>query len=331
VFAEDMNDNIYLISNTGKIQWKKKIDGRMLSEVNEVDALKNGKLQFLFNTEKSIYCVDRNGNPVSGFPVKLSSQASGPVTVFDYEKDKKYRVIVPCADKVLREYDVNGKQVDGWAKPETESPVTTPAKHIAIDDKDYLVLVDAAGNVYSYDRKGETRIKFHHKLPANATAFYLSEGTKLSDTYIQAADSTGDVYSLSFSDQLSKTTYLHDTYKRCYFTPVDLDGNGKTGMVFVTPNELFTYGVNKAQLYHFEAKDTLLNKLFTFTNPDGKARIGAVEPANDKIYLWDNTGNVCSGFPLYGALGFSIADMNGDGQHYLVTGADNSVYVYGLP
>jgi hypothetical protein len=46
--------------------------------------------------------------------------------------------------------------------------------------------------------------------------------------------------------------------------------------------------------------------------------------------LWDNAGKLCPGFPIYGSEDFSIADMKNDGSLYLVTGAENKVYVYTL-
>jgi hypothetical protein len=332
VFVQDKADNVYLISNTGKVQWKKKVDGRLLSEASEVDGLKNGKLQYIFNTAKYVYVQDRNGNNFASYPVKLASPASGPITLFDYDKDKKYRILVPCEDREIREYDVNGKAVEGWAKPQTADVIKCTAKHIAIGGMDYVVMVDESGNVYSYDRKGETRIHFKKKLPAHIAQFYFNEGTKLSDTYMLAADSAGVVYSLNFADELTQTTYLPGKYRHVDFAPVDIDGDGKTDMVFLTPDEVYAYGVNKTQLFRYSAKDTLKNKLFTFPYPDGKTRFGGIEPASNKIYMWDSQGNVCSGFPLFGAIGFNISDMNGDGQHYLVTGSpDNSVYVYSLP
>jgi len=331
VFVEDKADNVYLISNTGKIQWKRKVDGKVLSEVCEVDVLKNGKTQYMFNTANSIYLLDRNGNNVSGFPVKLSSPATGPITVFDYDSNRKYRILIPCSDKIIREYGANAKQVEGWSKPETDGIVTTRARYINIDNKDYVVVVDDMGKVYLYDRKGQTRLNLHNQLPAHISSFYIKEGNDLSSASILSTDTSGVVNCLSLTDVLTKTHYLAGSNNSADFVPVDLEGNNKTEMVFLSSNEIFVYDTNKALLFHCSGKDSLAG-LYTFKFPDNKMRIGAVDNKDNRIYLWDEHGTLCNDFPLYGSLGINITDMNNDGQFYLVSGSqDNDIYVYSLP
>jgi hypothetical protein len=46
------------------------LDGRILSEIFQLDYYRNGKLQYLFNTENKLWVIDRNGNPVEKFPIE---------------------------------------------------------------------------------------------------------------------------------------------------------------------------------------------------------------------------------------------------------------------
>jgi hypothetical protein len=331
VMVEDKADYVYLISNTGKALWKRKLDGKILSCAIEVDALKNGKTQFLFNTTKSIYVLDRNGSNLPNFPVRLSSSATAPVTLLDFDGDRKYRMLVSCSDKVIREYGINGKQVDGWAKPETDGTVNCGAKYFTLDNKDYALIVDDQGRVYAFDRKGKARFSLHNHLPQNISAFYITMGSSLANTYLYAADTAGVVSRLSLDDHLTKTHYLAGPSVRPDFTSADLDGDGKTKMIFLSSNEVFAYDSNKALIFHCSGKDSLTN-LQTFVFPENKLRIGAVDDKDNRLYLWDNHGAILSDFPLYGSLGFSISNMNNDGQLYLVAGSqDNNIYVYSLP
>ncbi len=332
ILVQDVADNSYLISNTGQIQWKRKLEGRMQGEAHDIDALGNGKIQFLFNTPDNIYALDRKGNNVAGFPVKLTSPAAGPVSLFDYDNNKKYRIIVCTGNKRVLEYDLSGNPVKDWQKPETMEKITCPLKHVTINDKDYLLAVDADGNLYAWNRKGETRIKFHHKLPPHLSSFYCTGFADMENTFIWAADSSGAVYRLSFTDELTRESYLSGSYRHISFALADLEGKGSADLIFQAPEELYAYNINKSHIFRFSAGDTLSPQLFTFTFADGKTRIGSLEPAHNRIYLWDSKGNVCNGFPLSGCLGFSIAEMNNDGQNYLVTGSGtNLVYVYSLP
>lgn len=330
VFVEDNNENVYMINNNGHIEWKKKIDGDIQSPVFQVDALKNNKIQYLFSTSESIVLLDRNGNMVDGFPVKLKFTPSGPLYVEDFDNNKNYRLLIPGDDLKIHEYDITGKSVDGWVMPETKYPVNSPAHYCNIDKKDYLVFVDDGGKVYALDRKGEEKLNLDNRLPSHIRNFYIIRGKTLTNSYILTTDSAGTVFRLSLSGELTTSQYLSGTYNNPDFVPGPADSNGKQEMIFLSGTDVWGYNPDKTEVFHATAKEDLNNNLLLFLYPNHSLRIGAVDKKNNRIYLWDNTGKLCPGFPLYGSGGFSIADMKNDGSLFLVTGADNKVYVYGL-
>ncbi len=331
VFTQDKANAVYLITNTGHVQWKKELSERIMGQAYAVDAMKNSKSQYLFNTKSDIYIVDKNGKNLYNYPLHIPSKATAQVSLFDYEENRSYRLMVPCGDDKIRAYDIGGRPLKDWKSPDINADIKCPLKYVKVDDKDYIVAVDEKGKVYAFDRKGKSRQDFKNRFPEHITHFNIAIGKTASETYLFAADSMGMVYQLSLTDYLTKTEYLPGNIHKPEFAPVDLNGDGKTAMVFLTQYEVYAYGEDKKQLFHFTEKDSLKRNLFTYTYTDGKARIGAVDAEKNKVYLWDEQGNICNGFPLYGNTLFSIADMNNDGQLYLVTGAGNNVYVYSLP
>jgi hypothetical protein len=330
IFTQDKANNIYLIGNNGHKLWQKELDEPVMGTAYAVDAMKNGKSQILFNTKKSIYVLDRNGKNTYGYPLAIPSKATAPVAVFDYEKNRSYRILMPCADDKIRAYDIGGRSVKDW-KAETDADVTCPLQYVNVDEKDYIIAVDEKGKVYAFDRKGKSRIDFKNKLPEHISHFNIIVGKQASETYIFAADSMGMVYQLSLTDYLTRTQYLKDNIRCIDFAPVDLEGNDKTDMMFLTEYDVYAFELNKNPLFHFTVKNSLKHNLLTFTGTDGKARIGAIDAEKNKLFMWDWQGNMCNGFPLYGSAIYSIADMNNDGQLYLVTGSGKNVYVYSLP
>ena len=96
IFIQDRENFIYLINSSGRILWKIKLESQILSDIYQIDYYKNGKLQYLFNTETKIHLIDRNGNNVENYPVTLRSPATNGIAVFDYEKNKDYRIIACC-------------------------------------------------------------------------------------------------------------------------------------------------------------------------------------------------------------------------------------------
>jgi|GEM_PF-1267408 hypothetical protein len=331
IFTQDKANEVYLIGNNGHKLWQKDVEDKVMGAVYAVDAMKNGKAQVLFNTRKNIYILDRNGKNTYGSPMAIPSRATAPVALFDYENNRNYRILVPCGDDKIRAYDIGGRSIKDW-KAETDADVKCALQYVNVDDKDYIIAVDEKGKVYAFDRKGKTRQEFKEKLPEHISHFNIRVGKSASETYIFAADSMGMVYQLSLTDFLTRTQYLKDNIECNDFSPVDLDGKGNTDLIFLTSYDIYAFELNKNPLFHFTVKNSLRHTLLTFTGSDGKGRIGAIDAEKNKLYMWDSQGNVCNGFPLYGATSFSIADMNNDGQLYLVTGsADNNVYVYSLP
>ncbi len=184
VLMQDGAGKIYLISNTGKIQWKKQLNEKVMGVVHQVDYFKNEKLQMLFNTASQIHLIDRNGNYVQGYPIDLPSPATAELAVFDYEKNKDYRILVPCENKKLLNYNINGKLTEGFGFPEAQEVINLPVQWLRINQKDYLLAADKAGNVYVTGRRGETRISLKNKIAPGCNSWFIDTGKDLTKTYI---------------------------------------------------------------------------------------------------------------------------------------------------
>src|SRR5690606_27291397 len=110
---QDINNNLYLISLKGKILWKKQLDSAILGTIEQIDIYKNSRLQFVFATSRRLYVIDRNGKDVAPFPEKFNDNITQPLSVFDYDKNKNYRLLVTQAKNILL-YDINAKRVNGF-------------------------------------------------------------------------------------------------------------------------------------------------------------------------------------------------------------------------
>ena len=157
IIVQDVNNNIYQISGSGKIQWKKKLEQPILGNIQQVDLYKNGRLQLLFNTKNKIYILDRNGKDVAPFPKVFKDPITLPVSVFDYDKNKNYRILVTQNSELLM-YDKKGKKVSGFKYSNTKNKIITKPKHLRILNKDYIVF-KTNSDLKILNRKGRVRIK----------------------------------------------------------------------------------------------------------------------------------------------------------------------------
>lgn len=158
IIVQDKAGNLYLIDSRGKILWKKALSGAVISDILQVDRFRNGRLQYIFNTRNYLHLIDRNGQYVQGYPLRLPSPATAGLALFDYEQEKNYRVMIPGENKVIYNFMVSGHQVRGWGRPVTRQPVTHPVQFLRMNGRDYIAVVDTTGRAYFFDRRGAERL-----------------------------------------------------------------------------------------------------------------------------------------------------------------------------
>ena len=191
LLVQDEKNRIALISCTGKLMWRMELDGPILGDVHQVDRYRNGKLQMLFNTAKRIHLIDRNGKNVERFPIDLKEAASGPLSVFDYENKKDYRVLVPTEAKHLLNFDMNAQAVTGWAPPATSDVCQVPVEHLRVRGKDHVILVDDGGRITVLDRKGNPRYEPKARIPKDAQLIGLLPAMEIGDVRVLWMDADG--------------------------------------------------------------------------------------------------------------------------------------------
>ena len=81
--------------------------------------------------------LDRKGRNVGKFPLKFKDEITRPVSVFDYDKNKNYRLLITQNDELFM-FDSKGNRVRGFDYNKKNKIITTP-KHFRIGNKDIIV------------------------------------------------------------------------------------------------------------------------------------------------------------------------------------------------
>ncbi|HON52463.1 MAG TPA: hypothetical protein PLS12_04600, partial [Bacteroidales bacterium] len=225
ILVQDAHYNLILLNNSGKIQWKKPLKEPIMSEFYLIDYFKNGKTQYLFNTANAIYIVDRLGNFVESYPIQLSSPATAGIAVFDYEKNKEYRIFVPCADKKVYLYNIKGNKIQDWKFGQTETEVTTPLQHFVAEGKDFIVFADKF-NMYIVNRKGETRVTVQEQIQKSAqNSFTFEPGVGKVPARLVTTDVQGNIKFIEFSGKVT-TLELSKRSPNHFFEYRDFNNDG---------------------------------------------------------------------------------------------------------
>lgn len=306
IVVQDISNKLYLISNKGKILWKKQLQGSILGSIKQIDIYKNGRLQLAFATPNRVYVIDRNGNDVTPFPKKFSDNITQPLSVFDYDKKKNYRLLVTQNQKLFM-YDVSGKIVNGFTFKSANKTILSQPKHFRIGSKDYIVF-KTENKLYILDRTGKTRVT-----------------PKTSN---------------NFSNQ---AIYLHKnkfttTLKNGNFISVDTKGNTAIQNLNLTKNHQLEAS-SKTLVTQTDNKLTIKNRPIeldfgNYTTPkifylNDKIYVAITDLQSQKIYLYDSQAKTIPNFPVYGNSQIELDNIDKDKNlEFITTGDRNSIILY---
>jgi len=328
IIAFDINNNMYLIDQEGSLIWKIRLAENIISDVYQVDYYKNGKIQYLFNTKNYIYLIDLKGNKLPDYPVKLPGEATNGIALFDYNKEKDYRILVACDNNRIYNFNLKGKQVKGWKMKKTSAGVSKTIKHITSAKKDYIITTEDNGKIHITDRKGFDRIK---------TGKYTNNSLN-SDIYLNKTNSRGiflttnndgDLIYISKGSKIKKTEFGNFS-KDHFFLYEDINNDGSIDFIFLDKNKLVIFDrFKKLLLDHSFENNIEIKPVFIRLNKN-TSLLGVVDSQSEKIILFDKDGVIESGVDLIGGTDFIIEKTGKTGEKFLITASGNTIFKYDI-
>ena len=318
IVVQDEKLNLYLISPEGEILWERKLDGAIIGSIQQIDLLKNRKLQLLFNTANKIYLIDRKGRNVNNYPINLAQKTELPLALFDYDKNRNYRILISSGKRHFM-YNKNGGLIKGWAFKKSKSKAALTAKHFVVAGKDYILIPEENGKLNILNRKGEERIKVEGKIDFSNNDIYVVKGANLAETRIVTVDKNGLQQNILFNGsidnslQLDYNSNIHFSYQHNH-------------TVLVEENNLKVNGPEMNLRYSFENENLGVPRLFKESE---ELYLSILDIESTQSYLFRSTGELMDGFPLYGNNSAQLKDLDLDGKlNYIVAGEDGSLYNY---
>jgi len=313
IIAQDITNKLYFISASGKVLWTKKLDGPILGSVEEVDILRNRKKQLAFTTKNTFYILDRTGRAVAPFPKKFRDDITQPLSIFDYDNNRKYRFIITQGNELFM-INNKGKTVSGFKFKKTKSDIILPPKHIRMAAKDYILIAEKSGKLNILSRVGNSRINISKSfnfseipiVKEGENFVIISKSTKPSVQVKNSISENGDVRSID----LKVSSYWFTINGK---TKVTLDDNLMriNGKLVELPYGIYT----PPQIF--------------FT--DNKTYITITETQENKVYVYNKLGELLNGFPLFGTSSIDIGDANNNGKiNFMVEGGKKEILLFEL-
>ena len=184
------------------------------------------------------------------------------------------------------------------------------------DNKDYIYVIDKAGNAKIVGRNGKNRIKLG-TIPL-ADKFYLD----LNQGAVYSTDNRANVWKTNLDGNQLKV--IDNNYKeKTDFYAKNINDDEFIEFIFVGEKTI-CYQLDK-KLFEYDIKSDFTPQVLEF---NGQHFIGLSQ--GEYCYLLDSNGNLIKEMPLYGQGLFNISDTDNDGQMNLVVGNGDLLFNYSL-
>ncbi len=299
---QDSDNYLNYLSNKGNLNWKKKLSGKIIGDIKQVDIYKNGRKQMMFRTNEKLYLLDRNGNEVKQLSFPINSNFSNiPISIFDYEKNRNYRFLI-SVDNKINMYNSNGKIVSGFRPPIFESKIINNPVHIRINGKDYIVVQLEDGSLKILDRRGRDRVIVDNKIQYSGNSIY---------SYLEQFTTTDKLGNLIKID--TKGNLVKENINLSDENFIDIVDNN---IVYLNENRLTIKGINVELPFSKFSKP----KIFIDSNT---TLVSITDLTNNEIYLYRDNGKLLKGFPIKGSSVIDIKDSDNDGKLEIISAIDN--------
>ncbi|MCC4212852.1 hypothetical protein [Leeuwenhoekiella parthenopeia] len=307
ILVQDVSNTLYQINQSGKIDWKKELDGPILGAIEQVDLYKNGRLQYAFVTPHHFYVIASDGVIVQPFDINYKNTLTQPLAVFDYDGNRDYRFVI-IQDNVVSMLDREGKNVKGFKYEKAEAAVNAKPQHLRIGSKDYLIFPLENGKLKILSRTGDLRVNVAEKFNFSGNPI----ATEKSDFVLIEAD--GSSVSISQSGKVTRKKSNSDTetlFDRGGSITAKLEGN-----VLTINNEKKELDLGIYSGLH----------VFTYGT---SSYVALTDLQTNRVYLYDAKANLLPNFPVYAASNVDLAH-SGNAKNLLLTckGESDSVLIY---
>lgn len=301
VLVQDSTYAVSLIEANGKTVWKVQLDQFIQGDINQIDYYNNGKLQLFFATPGTLHVIDRLGNYVQPYPLKIKEQHIKFVSVIDYDHSKKYRFLIASTTGKLWMYDKEGNNLDGWKPNNTEGNIFTAPQHHRIRGKDYVVAIREDGVACAFNRRGEKIKNFPLNLQARPVGnYFLENGSSIATSNFVIISRDGERIKFNMEGAIQSRETLIKATPDAYFS-LAAEADLKSYVVVRQEKQALTLISDALQdlaSSDFIGKNPASIQVYEFGG--GKRFITITDRSQDLSFVYDMQGNLLNSLPLEG-------------------------------
>lgn len=325
ILVQDSLQHLMLLDVHGEILWDDSLRSEMSEAAYQLDYYKNNKLQYLLHTDSTLYLIDRNGDNVAGYPIQFDYQIN-QLYLIDYDRSKRYRILVSDYFGNLRMYDQEGTMLEGWDPNAFNTTLADDIFHIRVRGKDRIVVPLSNGKVYLTNRRGEPTQGFPLDLSMSiATKLFFEPGDSFDDSQFITVSKDGLVVRFTMTGKMLSRNQLFKESAQSSFELVS-ESQGKD-FVFVR-NDLGRLAIlTKDGEVMFE-KDYLAttDRTVQYYNFGADRKLFVVKN-NSTVYLYNQHGKLLNAKPLTSDFAVSIVYFSNDNVCQIYLAHSNTIEI----
>lgn len=285
------NNTLKMYDYKGKLLWSFNLKEPSISQINEVDYRRNGKIHYVIASKNHMHIIDPDGKEVKGSPVKLPSPLSGELAVFDYDKRKDYRLLYVGTNHLLYNITLKGVQLPDWQKPKVKGQ--GKIDFFRSNGNDYLVYSSPDEGIRIFDRRGRERIKIGHSITPSANGSVFENRTNSKGIFM-TINKKGELVYINNSGLISTSTFGHFG-NNPWFEYSDFDADGSMDFIFCGSNRLTVYNRTKEVIISKTTGKGNFGKPFVYTSSAKDKWIVVRNAGTGEVIGFNNQGKSLSG------------------------------------
>ena len=321
LFVQDANLDLIAVGRDGVMKWKKAIDSEIKGEIKGVDFYNNGSVQYLFNSLGKIYLLDSIGNNVGNYPIQLPDTASTGVSVFQLNYNSNAQFFVCCRNMSIYGYELSGIPLINYQTVTLTSSIKTPVWLSVYGKKRYITAVDVTGICFFISPLGEKKLRLDETIgkPAINRIF---ESKDTSTVFIW--ETSGGVLKKAKGSGFSSIFFKAETE-----TIKDVYLGQKSNNVFIAgydKENISGFKIDGTNLFNYSIPADVLVKDISIMIDNIDCYVSFMDANTNKLYLVDNNGKLCKGFPVSG--NSLPKDVSSTNLEFVFKSGENSFSLY---
>ncbi|MHA7877829.1 MAG: hypothetical protein ACX93T_02800 [Bacteroidota bacterium] len=332
ILLQDASYRLYFLDPSGKLLWKKKLEGPIATDLFEMDYYKNAKVQYLFSTNQCVHWLDYYGHEVSRYPHPLPRRGQ-PVglRVVDYNRNKNYRLLIATPQGNIYLKDKHYQPLPAWNPKSLGKGFIDTPMHIRVQGKDYFLALQKDGVLQALNRQGQSYAGFPVKLQTHTRhPLLVQPGNTPEATSLIVLTDAGQCMRLNLAGDVQEVIQLACPTNACIF---DLCSNQAMGYQYVITRQdgdKLAIMNEKGDL-RFELPQDVQNPLLQYYHFDDCHQCYVITDKDKKrTYIYDHTGRLLQDMPWHNSHAVSLHFSESDKALHVYVGSNTSLEKYVL-